>query len=199
MPNYKRFIFWDIKRENDNIENDIIIHDPAVLKHEITKNNRILYQPDNPEPEDFNDVCEVVFHSGLQNTIYVDEAAYVSKTNTIEYWHKIIMTQGRAKGIGIINVSQRPHDIHNTLISEAEHMIVFKLTLQTDLNKIESTIGTDAAEEVKVLPYHYFLYYNERDNILRLFKPIYQTKGETPKLEQFKPTLKEYLALIERK
>lgn len=189
MPHYERFIFWDIKRENSNIEHDITINNPEVLEHQISSHNRILYQPDNPEPGDFNKLCKVVLESGITNTIYVDEAAYVSKVNTIEFYYKIIMTQGRSKGIGIINVSQRPHDIHNTLISESEHMFVFKLTLETDLRKIETTIVENAAEEIKKLPYHYFIYYSERDNIIRVFKPIYSVEGKPAKMEVYKPSL----------
>jgi hypothetical protein len=47
--------------------------------------------------------------------------------NKIERYHKMILTQGSGKGIGMINVSQRPSDIHNTILSESTQFFIFKL------------------------------------------------------------------------
>lgn len=195
-PQYPRLVFWDVKRENGNIPHDIMVTNPKDLKKVIDKNNKILYQPKSIETSDFDEVCQIIFEAG-NIALYVDEVAAVSSTNKIEYYHKLIMTQGRSKGIGIVNVSQRPKDISNILISESEQFLIFTLTLDPDIKKLENIIGKDVAEEIRFLKYHYFLYYNTRDNIGRLFQPIgLETEG-IPELKIYKPSLKEYLQQIE--
>ena len=133
LPHYTKYVFYDMKRENTDVQHDIIINTPKELKNNIESNNRILYQPKNLTDKDFDSICEVIFNS-RNNTLYVDEAAMISTPTKILYWHKVLVTQGRSYDIGIINVSQRPRDIHNTLISESEHLFAFSLSLETDIS-----------------------------------------------------------------
>ena len=199
LPHYSHYVFWDIKHENNDVLHDIIVSTPKELKKEIVKNNRILYQPRKPNDEDFNEVCEIIFNSGNM-ALYVDESAFVSTPSKILYWHKVLITQGRSYGSGIVNVSQRPRDIHNTLISESEHLFIFVLSLETDIMKLKYQIG-DAADEISALQEHYFIYYSVRTNKSFLFKPVklLDTK-EVPykihELELYRPNLDEYIKLI---
>ncbi len=202
LPHYNKYVFYDVKRENSDVIHDVIITTPKELKNNINKYDKVLYQPKNLTDKDFNDVCEIVFNA-RDNTLYMDEAALVSSPTKILYWHRILVTQGRSYGVGSINTTQRPRDVNNTLISEAEHLFVFSLNLETDIVKIKQMTGT-AADEVYFLPEHHFLYYNVRTNKSIIIKPIrkYTTDEKTgqiiiQKLEIYKPSLEEYLSIVQ--
>ncbi|MDD3474304.1 MAG: hypothetical protein PHP08_00190 [Candidatus Dojkabacteria bacterium] len=202
LPHYDKYVFWDIKHENTDVEHDIVINTPRELKKNITKYNKILYQPDDLTDRDFNSICEIIFDS-KDNSLYVDEAALITTPSKIQYWHKVIATQGRSYNVGIINVSQRPRDIHNTLISESEHLLIFSLSLETDIIKIRQQVGT-AADEIYYLPKYHFLYHNVETNKSYIFKPIKSltteqlTEKKIPKLELYRPDLEEYVMLTTR-
>lgn len=185
LPQYDRYIFWDPKIENEDVPHDILVTNPTDLKKVIKTHDYILYQPKDISGEDFDEVCRIVFETGMSNCLYVDEVMTISSVNKIEPNHKLILTQGRSKGIAIINVSQRPSDIHNTILSESTDLFVFKLTLEPDIKKVEKIIGS-AADEIMYLPYFHFLYTNEMD-VRRLY---------TTDLKLYKPSLKDYITKI---
>lgn len=196
LPNYTHYVFWDVQHQHTSVIHDVIVHTPKELEKNISEHRRILYQPKSPSASDFDAVCKIVFES-TNTTLYVDEAASVSTPTKILYWHKIIMQQGRSYNTGIINTSQRPRDIHNTLISESEHLFIFTLNLETDIMKLRQQIG-DAADEIRALPPYHFLYHNITRNKSFVFKPVRSfdpVTKEIHKLEIYRPTLKEYLGL----
>lgn len=200
LYHYEKYVFWDVKHENRDVRHDILVNTPKELKEVIGKYDKILYQPSVATEKDFDEVCEIVFNN-RNRLIYVDEASIISSATKIEDWHNMIMTQGRTYGVGIINASQRPRIIHNTLISESEHLFIFHLNLETDIYKIRQQTG-DAADEIKYLPEHYFMYYSVRFNKSYLFKPVkipeMDENGnikEIPKLERYQPTLNNYIKI----
>lgn len=176
LPHYPKVLFYDIKRENDDFKHDIKIGTPEELEKKINLYDVILYQPEPSEEEkdlteDFNQVCRIVFQN-KNRVIYVDEAMAVTSPSKIPYWYKIAMTQGRSYNVGVINATQRPKNIHNTLISEAEHFFIFSLNLQGDIDKLEEMIGEDAASEIRNLPEYHFIYYSARSHKAFLMTPI---------------------------
>lgn len=191
LPHYDRYIFYDPKIQNINVKHDILVTNPTELKKNITKYDYILYQPKIVEPSDFDKVCEIIFKEGDNqkeyrgNCLYVDEVMDVSSVNKIERYHKMILTQGSGKGIAMINVSQRPSDIHNTILSESTQFFVFKLALDPDIVKMQKIIGS-AADEVGRLPYYHFLYANEME-----VRKLYDTD-----LNLYKPSLRDYIAKL---
>lgn len=202
LPHYDRYVFWDIKHESTDIEHDIVVNNPKQLKNSIKNYNKILYQPTSPTDKDFDDICKIIFDS-KNNALYVDEAAMVSTPTKILYNHKVLVTQGRSYDVGIINVSQRPRDLHNTLISESEHLFVFALSLETDVLKLRQQMGV-AADEIYYLPEYHFLYHNVKLNKSYVFKPIKVPTTEElkerkiPKLEVYHPKLEDYVVLTAR-
>lgn len=204
LLHYNRYVFWDVKLQNSDVKHDILIRTPKELKEALDTHEKILYQPKSLTDEDFNDICEIIFKHG--NTIlYVDESSAISTPVKIQYWHKMLVTQGRSYNVGAINVSQRPRDIHNTLISESEHFFVFSLNLETDISKLRQQLG-DAADEIRVLPERHFLYYNVKQNKAYIFKPVRKlletptpvSPESIPKLEKYTPTLDQYILLSQR-
>ena len=126
---------------------------------------RIVYQCADPTKEDFDDVCHVVFQTG--NVYFViDEAASYSPHGQIPFWTGELLRLGAGRGVGVCSLVQRPRDVNNVLLSEATTIISFRLQLETDRNKIGTTVGREVEETLRTIPqYHFLLYESEEDRI----------------------------------
>jgi len=200
LPQYTHYVFWDIKHENMDIEHEILVTNPKELKKALDEYRKILYQPLSKHTfSDFDDVCEIIFNH-RDTVLYVDEASKISTPNQIQPWHNVIMTQGRTYNVGIINTSQRPRIIHNTLISESEHLFMFSLNLDTDIIKIKQQVG-DAGDDIRILPEYYVLYNNVKNNKSFIFKPTKlfdSIERVIEPLQIYRPSLDEYQMMVER-
>ena len=168
-PGAARRIFHDIKCENNDLAiNATTCKNSLELARAIQAGKvSILYQPDDLDTSDFNEFCKIVYAHG-NFTIFIDEIAAVCDNNWMEPWHKALLMRGRSRGIGQVNLSQRPRACHNTVISEAEHFFVFKLNLQTDVQKIKQFFPKKYHNEIYNLPLYHCLY----TDITGVVKPL---------------------------
>jgi len=130
----------------------------------------IHYMPASLEEDDFNDVCEYTYERGNITVIH-DECSYSSESFKISRWYKECLVRGRERGVGMINVSQRPMGIHNAIISESNHFFVFQLILDSDVEKLRSVIPREYVERVYTLPEFHYLYADTFRNI-KMCAPI---------------------------
>ncbi len=164
-PMYNRRVYWDIKHMNSDL---LSCSSLATTPQELAasfKNGKqsILYQPRDIHSYDFNQVCEIIYNLG-NCALFVDEAFKVCSPAWIEPWHEQIMTLGRERNVGIINLTQRPRRCHNTVISEAEHFFVFRLQLDTDIQKVKEILPSEYVKQVSSLPYHHCIYTDNNEN-----------------------------------
>lgn len=91
--------------------------------------------------------------------LYVDELYAVTHKNELAQFFLLCFTQGRALGISVIVSTQRPKDIPQAAISEAEHNFLFRLKLPQDRQKAReiSGVGGDLLMPKK-LPKRHFYY-----------------------------------------
>lgn len=152
--------------------NKVLIHD---RKHEIwlgntfahtpeevvtlwnQRRNRIIYQPYDPSVEDFDRVCHLIFDRG-NYVLIIDEIASYTTRFTIPFWYSELLRLGRGRNIGMISVSQRPNEIFNTIISEADIIIGFQLNLEADRKKVAGTVGDEAMKLNRIPRYHFMIY-----------------------------------------
>lgn len=123
-------------------------------------NMRIIFRPPAGigEGDDlFNQICGIVLAQG-NTMLLVDEAAFHAR-GKIQPYHYSIMAMGRELGVGCINITQRPRGISNVLISEAEHVIAFRLNLTTDIDKLRPALG-QMADTLPQLPDYESLYWS---------------------------------------
>jgi len=85
-------------------------------------------------------VCEIVFKT-RNIALVVDEAQSFMTGQQTPYWFGEIQRLGREYDIGCISLTQRPKEIPQTLLSESEHMFIFKLKLKQDRIKIMEVCG----------------------------------------------------------
>lgn len=162
---YNRVIFQDHKLENNDLlsKGFVLVNTTNQVLEQMAANPlfKILYQPlSNNEQgylDDFNRLCEIVYKTG-NCALIVDEAGYYTTAHSIEHYHREIMTRGRSRGVGIVNLTQRPMWINNLLISEAQHLFVFVLNLDKDIQKLKGVLPKDMHVELYDLPEFYFIY-----------------------------------------
>lgn len=144
-----------------SVPNAKVAHGLTELRRQVAAQKgapgRIIYRPTSGDLAEFDEFCRLALHTG-RLCVWVDEAASVSTASALARWHGEIMRVGAALGVGCVNLSQRPAHVHNTLLSEAEHLFVYRLNLPDDRRKVAGIIGP-AALDAHRLPPHHFLYY----------------------------------------
>lgn len=106
--------------------------DPLIVK-------RIIYKPSYIElsnEDTVNAFFGWVYDRG-GTTLYVDELAGVTQGNRYPWYYGACQMRGRERGIEVISGTQRPTDIPQIAMSEAEHAYVFKLKMKRDRERIE--------------------------------------------------------------
>lgn len=172
---FHRRVYHDPKIENaDLLELDKttrLARTPAELLMNLNNGaGSILYQPANLERSDFDRVCEILYKWG-NICLFVDEASFYTDSWSIEKWHKEIMVRGRSRNVGIVNLSQRPKEISNFLISESDHQFVFKLMLDSDIEKLKGIIPKRYHKEMYSMKLYHFLY-NDISGNTGMHRPI---------------------------
>ena len=128
------------------------------------KSDKVLYHfARDPNIATFNHLCEMIYYEN-NIVLIVDEAMSVTTASQIPYWYAEIIHVGRELNLGVISVSQRPMDIHNLLISEADHIIAFRVELEGDRKKIAGKVGQEAMK-LGELPKYYYMEYTAGEGV----------------------------------
>ena len=177
LAQYSRVIFHDFKLENQDLMSRgfVLAHTPDEMMALMVGNSyKVLYQPLMYDEEgnlaDFNRVCEICYKNG-NCTLVVDESNYFADSSNIELYHRELLTRGRSRGVGVVNLSQRPVGVHNLCISEAQHLIVFNLNLDNDVKKLKAVLPRDMHEALYNLKDFEFIY-SGTNRIRRICKPV---------------------------
>lgn len=130
-----------------------------------SKTPGLLYKPSWSESQDAETIAafwEWLYRRG-NTTVYVDETTAITNRNTYPFYYGGCFVRGRELGIEVWSATQRPKDIPQIVMSEAEHAYAFFLKLDQDRERVENTTGID------------------RDDVFRLHKRefYYARQGET--------------------
>ena len=107
---------------------------------------RGIYAPDyteNSKPEFHNWFFKYCFFRKGPRQVYVDEVARVTNGNELPEFYHACLTQGRERRLSLFNSAQRPIDVPQVILSEAENSYVFSLQMEQDRVKIQNTFGID--------------------------------------------------------
>jgi len=171
----KKFILYDAKHdESYNSINATLISNINDLRLAIHKGiNKIIYRPFMIDDIVFNEICRIIFETG-NITFIIDEMAFHVSSNKIQPYHDLLMRLGRTKGIGTWNCTQRTRDcLHNTILSETDHIICFRLMLETDRKKLAESFDP-LFYQANTLQDFNWIYYNTRENAARIMPPIHK-------------------------
>lgn len=120
---------------------------------------KMIWRPTHDELRDeeaIDKFFEWIYLRG-NTTCYVDEAQTVTAGQLLPTFYHGCITRGREHKVEVWSGTQRPTLIPQVIMSEAEHMYVFKLKLEQDRDKMASMTGIDS-EQLKAIPKHQFFY-----------------------------------------
>lgn len=128
------------------------------------KEKSLLYKPNYRESideESQSSFWEFIFKRG-GTTAYIDELAAIANRNTYPYYYGACLMRGRELGIEVWSATQRPTDIPQIALSEAEHFYVFYQSLPQDREKVEAITGIQRSL-IATLSKREFLYRRQGD------------------------------------
>lgn len=132
---------------------------------------KIIYRPFVVDDEAFDLICKLIYNTGNM-TFIVDEMAFHVNNSKIMPYHSVLIRMGRERGIGIWNCTQRPRAcLHNTILSETDHIICFKLMLETDRKKLAESFDP-LFLEAHNLGEFCWIYYNTSEDHARAMNPV---------------------------
>jgi hypothetical protein len=101
--------------------------------------------------------------------VYVDEGYGIdAKSKAL----RAVLTQGRSKRLPCIFLSQRPSWISPFVVSEADFLDVFQLTLPQDVQKVSEIMGRENAILSQSLPEYHSLWFDVAKNRARIMTPV---------------------------
>lgn len=125
-----------------------------------SKNPRVIYSPCAEELRDKEIYAELFFrwvYERQETFCYIDEVYAIASPSDMPSSYHAILTRGRERGTGSLSSTQRPMQIPNVIMSEAENWYIFRLSMPTDRKKVYDTIGIDP-EEIRTLQKKQFIY-----------------------------------------
>ena len=103
--------------------------------------------------------------------IYIDEiTASIPPLSKPDDIYVDIWTRGRQRKIGAWGASQRPKQIPLFFFTEAEHIFMFRLSMEADRKRVAESAGSRVL--VNPVDRFGFYYYNVNDDKLRYFKRL---------------------------
>jgi len=122
--------------------------------------------------------------------VYFDEGYMVERGSAADDGLKYILTQGRAKKIPTMTLSQRPVWVNRFVLSEATFYSVFRLNDRRDRETVQAFMPKEAMQELP--PFHSW-YYDSGQNALNRVQPVPDDEGilagfrslEKPKAKRF--------------
>jgi hypothetical protein len=137
---------------------------------------RITPEPARDPATYWESVLRTVFDAG-DCVVYVDEVYLLSESESSAGYPialRDIWTSGAQRGIGGFAVSQRPRFVPKYLLSESEHVFLFRLLLLADRKCVAEFTHERMVQEIPRSDEHGFWYMSIRD-----LEPIYIPKLET--------------------
>jgi Cdc6-like AAA superfamily ATPase len=112
------------------------------------KNFVQVWTPEEDIIEEYNEYFKGIYQAGSPAVVVVDELSSVSSTRgDITRYHNILMKQGRGLSISMINLSQSPSYIGQSIVRQAMHVVRFRLNDNYDSKKLNGIMGKAVEEE----------------------------------------------------
>jgi hypothetical protein len=131
----------------------------SVLGHDPDRHPHAIYRPSYAELSDertVNAFFEWVYKRE-HTTVYVDELSAISSGDVYPWYFGANLTRGRERGISVFCATQRPARIPQIVLSESEHVYIYRLKLPRDRQRVAEMCGVDESVIAALRGYE-FLY-----------------------------------------
>jgi len=124
----------------------VVVHNlQEVFKIYDEMKGHIIFQPYDKSKLVFESFCGEIFKRSNLVTIIDETHQYTSKQGICKPYNDLILS-GRPRGISVISISSRPANLPNNALTNARHIFAFRLNLQSDVEFLESWLGSQAWE-----------------------------------------------------
>jgi hypothetical protein len=103
---------------------------------------------------------------------YDDEVLNAAPLGRIQLGLERLLTEGRGRCVPVVAATTRPIGVHNKLLSEATHLVIFNLNLPGDRAKLASFAGEQLLDPQLLVERHTFAHYHADAGTLTLHDPI---------------------------
>jgi hypothetical protein len=103
---------------------------------------------------------------------YDDEVLNAAPLGKIQLGLERLLTEGRGRCVPVVAATTRPIGVHNKLLSEATHLVMFNLNLPGDRAKLASFAGEELLDPRLLTERHTFAHYHADAGSLTLHDPI---------------------------
>lgn len=127
--------------------------------------SRLLLEPDyEHQAREIHECLRLVWRQGHW-LVYVDEEWYLEEELGLTYDINLLLTQGRSKNITVVNGAQRASRISRFVLSQATHVIAFRLDGR-DVKVIEDATNAWVADYASVLRRHEFVWWRRDEDLM---------------------------------
>lgn len=133
-----------------------------ILKNSNSKEFVLVFKFD-PESHvndmEFNEIMRCAYYFGNVQVV-IEEVQLYSTTHSIPHWLKSSLLTGRHQNMSILVTSQRPGEVHKTIISQCSHVFCGTVHEGNDIRYLANFLNEDA-DRLASLPDRRFLYFSK--------------------------------------
>lgn len=131
---------------------------------------KIVYQFDIEATNDdavFNEAMRILYYRG-SICVVIEEVHVFASAHYLPQWLREALLTGRHRKMALIATSQRPAELHKTLLSQSHHIFSGTLHEKNDVNYLASVMGEAAFSLSQLKPFH-FLHFRpgEKTQVIR--------------------------------
>lgn len=154
---FSRIVVIDIMHEykprgkNEFLSHGFFDFKNKILELENKKSFKLICRLD-PENEDteFHEMMRVIFEVG-DLLLVVEEVHHFASVHKMPAFLKHIILRGRHKGITFFGTTQRPGELHKTILSQCNHLFVGSIFEKNDTQYLSDFLGRKTAKMLQSL------------------------------------------------
>lgn len=133
------------------------------------KRFKIIYRFDiekTNHDEELNQALRILWYRGSV-LIVIEEVHVFATAHHMPQWLKELILTGRHRGNGILITSQRPAEVHKTLLSQSHHLMVGPMHETNDLNYLRSVLGAGVDKLPRLQQFTFLHSFNGQIKIIK--------------------------------
>ena len=143
-----------------------------------SKELEIIFQADpfiKNQAQVFDESLKLLYFAG-HLCIITEEVQNFASVHSLPHWLRSCLLTGRHRDLALMFTTQRPGELHKTILSQCSHIFVGQLHDSNDIRYVSNFLGT-SANSLAMLQERQFLYFspgkgvNLVDNDLRACQP----------------------------
>jgi energy-coupling factor transporter ATP-binding protein EcfA2 len=144
---YRNVVIIDPKHEESLAGGRVVYEPRAFAQLYPQRSTRIVFRPDAglERAPDVDEVYARVLRFGNTAIVNHEVMFYATSAWCLPNLRRAQIA-GRSRQVPLWNLTQRPVDVHNVILSETTHAFVFELLLESDRRKVAGIVGPGALE-----------------------------------------------------